>query len=120
MITFWTICGLLIVLALAIVLPPLLTSDRAAAGVTAAAANVAVYRRQLAELESDRRERILTDDEFSRDRDELERRLAVDLLGDSRLKRRERSAFALVGLLAAGIPLAAVGLYLLLGSPPSP
>jgi cytochrome c-type biogenesis protein CcmH len=89
-IVFPVICALLIVLALAFILPPLRHPDRIAAASTTTEANVAVYRRQLAEMESDLRHRIITNEQFLRDREELEQRLIVDLPKDSRASRKER------------------------------
>jgi cytochrome c-type biogenesis protein CcmH len=118
---FWTICGLLIVLALAFVLPPLRHRDGIAAATTTTQANVAVYRRQLAEIESDRRHGIITGDQFLRDREEVEQRLIVDL-SDHRSHAREEKAHVQIGSLyywlAVGVPLATVLLYLVLGTPP--
>ncbi len=118
---FWTLCGLLIVLALAFVLPPLRHPDRVAAATTTTQANVAVYRRQLAEIESDRRHGILTGDQFLRDREELEQRLIVDL-SDHRSHARDDNVNVQIGSvyywLAVGLPLAAILLYLVLGTPP--
>ena len=85
-------------------------------------ANVAVYRRQLAEMESDLRHRIITNEQFVRDREELERRAVVDLPKESRDVRNEKRTVgsgALVLCLAAGLPLAAIVLYLALGTPAS-
>jgi cytochrome c-type biogenesis protein CcmH len=120
---FSVICALLITLGLALVLPPLLHPDRIAATRTTSEANVAVYRGQLAELESDRRHRIITDEQFLWDREELEQRLIVDLSKYSHPGRRERwavnSSMLMYGL-AVGLPLTAVLLYLALGTPPFP
>jgi cytochrome c-type biogenesis protein CcmH len=90
MIVFPVICALLIVLALVFILPPLRHPDRIAAASTTTEANVAVYRRQLAEMESDLRYRIITNEQFLRDREELEQRLIVDLPKDSRASIKER------------------------------
>jgi len=122
MIVFGLICSLLIVLALAFILPPLRHPDRIAAASTAIEANVAVYRGQLAEIESDLRHRIITKEQFARDREELEERLIVDLHNESRASGKEGPALGpdvLIYGLAVGVPLTAVLLYLALGTPPS-
>lgn len=121
MILFSVICGLLIVLALAFILPPLRHPDRIAAASTTTEANVAIYRRQLSEMESDLRDGTITNEQFVRDREELEQRLIVDLPKDSRASRKEQSAFSsamLVYVLAVGLPVTAILLYLALGTPP--
>ena len=56
MILFWVICALLIVVALAFVLPPMLQRSQETKGKIddeRRQANIAVYRDQLSELEAD-------------------------------------------------------------------
>ena len=118
---FAVICALLIVLALSFILPPLRDPDRIASASTATEANVAVFRRQLAEMESALRQQIITNDEFLQDRDELERRLIVELPNELQARRKQRPAAGqglLAPALAVGVPLSAILLYLLLGAPP--
>ena len=122
MIVFGLICSLLIVLALAFILPPLRYPDRIAPARTAIEANMAVYQGQLAEMESDLRHQIMTTERFVRDREELEERLIVDLRNESRASRKEGPALdsdMLIYGLAVGVPLTAVLLYLALGTSPS-
>jgi cytochrome c-type biogenesis protein CcmI len=81
---------------------------------------VAVYGRQLDELESDRRHGLFTDDEFLVERDDLERRVIGDVAEPSPLDDRARPtahATRLRYILAVGMPLAAAVLYLALGAP---
>jgi len=117
---FGVICSLLILLALAFLLPPLRHPDRIAAAGTTADANVAVYRGHLAEMESDLRHRTITNEQFVRDRGELEERLIMDLRKQSRASKKERPAGTdiLIYGLAVGLPLTALLLYLALGTPP--
>ena len=120
MILFSVICALLTLLALAFVLPPLRHPDRVPAASTIAEANLAVFRRQLAEMESDLRDRTITNEQFLSDREELEQRVIVELPKESRAIRQERPAFGskmLIYGLAVGLPLTAVLLYLTLGTP---
>jgi cytochrome c-type biogenesis protein CcmH len=117
-IVFGVICLLLIALALASILPPLRHPDRIVPARTAAEANVAVYRGQLAEMESDLRHRIITNEQFVRDREELEERLIVDLPKESRATRKQGPALGsdiLIYGLAVLVPLSALLLYLALG-----
>ena len=80
MILFWVICALLIVIALAFVLPPAL--QRSETNVVSdderKQANIEVYRDQLSELEADRLNGIVAEDQYAVDRDEIERRLLED------------------------------------------
>ena len=120
MIVFSVICALLIVLALASVLPPLRHPDRISTTRTMTETNVAVYRGELAEMESNLCDRIMTNEQFILDREELEKRLIVDLPKESRASRKERPALGsdmLIYGLAVGVPLTAILLYLVLGTP---
>jgi len=93
--------------------------------------NVVVYREQLAELERDRQEGLLSELEYTQARDELSRRLLedADRAADTgtRLTSRERAAadpaaprrsrrWLALGL-ALYVPLAGLGLYGWLGQP---
>ena len=121
MIVFSVICALLIALALAFILPPLRHPDRIAVASTTTEANVAVYRLQLAELESALRQAMITNEEFLQDREDLERRLVSDLPNEIHTRRNQRPGTGpsmLAPALAVGVPLSATVLYLLLGAPP--
>jgi len=118
---FAVICALLIALALAFILPPLRHPERITSASTATEANVAVYRRQLAEMEAALRQQIITNDEFLQDREDLERRLIGDLPNEIHSRRNQRPMTGprmLAPALAVGVPLSAILLYLLLGAPP--
>jgi len=122
MIIFSVTCALLIALALAFILPPLRQPDRSAAADTRNQANLAIYRRQLVDMESDRRHRIITNDQFQREREELEQRLIVDVANDRRTSRKNRPPLAsgpFMYALGVGLPVAAILLYLTLGTPSS-
>jgi len=118
---FWAATVVCVLIALAFVLPPLL---RKRAGVAKAARrdiNIAVYRDQLREMEVDRANGLLTDDQYQSGKVELEARLAEDALAPAVQDATPRSAggrklgFALAGV----IPAAAFGLYFWLGNPAS-
>jgi len=121
MILFWVICALMIVIALAFVLPAVQRADKAE--VTSdegrKQANIAVYRDQLSELEADVRNGIIAEEQYAQDRDEIERRL----LEDTATTRSKKSSVAPISarstayLLAIGIPLVAVIFYLKVGEP---
>ena len=79
MILFWVICALMVVVALAFVLPPLLQRpDTKEIDEEQKEANVAIYRDQLSELEADLENGIVSQQQFEQDRDEIERRLLED------------------------------------------
>lgn len=123
MILFWVICALLIVIALAFVLPPLLQRSNEAEVVIdeeRKQANIEVYRDQLSELEADLRNGIVAEDQYAQDRDELERRLLEDT-ATTRSKKTANSAPILARstayLLGFGLPLVAIIFYLKVGEP---
>ena len=123
MILFWVICALLIVIALAFVLPPLLQrSDdiEVVLDEERKQANIEVYRDQLSELEADLRNGIVAEDQYAQDRDEIERRLLEDTV-TTRSKKRAPSApidaRSTAYLLGFGLPLIAIIFYLKVGEP---
>lgn len=123
MILFWVICALLIVIALAFVLPPLLQRSNEAEVVIdeeRKQANIEVYRDQLSELEADLRNGIVAEDQYAQDRDELERRLLEDTAA-TRSKKTANSApvdaRSTAYLLGFGLPLVAIIFYLKVGEP---
>ena len=116
MILFWFICGLLILIALAFILPPLLQRSEttpAAGNKERREENIAIYRDQLRELETDLQNGIVSKEQYGQDRDEIERRLLEDVkLSDSDAKtavdfRKRNVAY----LLALGLPLVAILFY---------
>jgi len=121
MILFWVICALLIVIALAFVLPPALQhSEDVASDDERKQANIEVYRDQLSELEADRLNGIVAEDQYAVDRDEIERRL----LEDTATTRSKKTTGAApinarntAYLLGIGLPLVAIVLYMRIGEP---
>ena len=123
MILFWVICALLIVIALAFVLPPLLQrSDNAEVVIDEERkqANIAIYRDQLSELEADLRNGIIAEDQYAQDRDEIERRLLEDTVTTGSKKRATTGpidARSTAYLLGFGLPLIAIIFYPKVGEP---
>ena len=122
MILFWVICALLIVIALAFVLPPALqrSEENVVSDDERKQANIAVYRDQLSELEADRLNGIVAEDQYEADRDEIERRL----LEDTATARSKKTTGAApinarntAYLLGIGLPLVAIVFYLKVGEP---
>jgi len=121
-ILFWVICALLIVVALAFVLPPALQRSQETevkADDERRQANIAVYRDQLSELEADLRNGIVAEDQYAQDRDEIERRLLEDTATVSSKKTRPSTVNArnTAYLLGFGIPSIAIIFYLQIGTP---
>jgi cytochrome c-type biogenesis protein CcmH len=121
MILFWVICALLIVIALAFVLPPALQRSEdpnVAADDERKQANIEVYRDQLSELEADLRNGIIAEDQYAQDREEIERRL----LEDTATRSKKTGAAPINArntayLLGIGLPLVAIVFYLRIGEP---
>ncbi|MBI5922184.1 MAG: c-type cytochrome biogenesis protein CcmI [Betaproteobacteria bacterium] len=116
-IPFLSSAAILALVALAWLLRPLLWRKAAAPSASRQALNAAIYRDQLAELESDRTNGTLADNDFEQARTELQRRLLQDAaVADVAVPAAapaKRTALALALLL----PLAAALLYALLGHP---
>jgi len=118
-ILFWIAAGLACAVALAFILPGLLRG-RAGAGAAQRAANVDVYRDQLRELEAERAQGRIDADELAAARRELAARLAGDALDPDAPTEAAAPPTPRRGLgygLALVFPLAAFGLYFLLGTP---
>ena len=122
MILFWVICAVMILIALAFVLPPALQQSEEAdvkSDNDRRQANIAVYRDQLSELEADLRNGIVAEEQYPQDREEIERRL----LEDTAHTRSKKSGAAPVNarntayLLGLGIPFIAIVFYLKVGEP---
>ena len=125
MILFWIICAGLLLIALALVLPPLLQRSEERVRETdeeRRQANIAVYRDQLSELEADLRNGIVSQEQYAQDRDEIERRLLEDtatVKSSSKGKAATAPAVArgTAYSLALGLPLVAIVFYTYVGTP---
>lgn len=123
MITFWLVSGVMVAIALAFVLPPLWersNKKKARAARDVGAANVAVYRDQLKELESDLKNGIISSEQYQQDRDDIERRLLEDVSADNERSGKKVSATqdrSAAYAIALALPVLAVVLYLQLGNP---
>src|ERR1044072_1566628 len=122
MILFWVICALMIVIALMFVLPPALqrSEENIVSDDERRQANIAVYRDQLSELEADRLNGIVAEDQYAQDRDEIERRLLEDVT-TTRSKKTTGAApinaHNTAYLLGIGLPLVAIVFYMSIGEP---
>ena len=108
----------LVAATLAFLLWPLARAPRASAAADAAATNAAVLKDQLAELERDHAAGTIASAEFEQAKLELKRRLLEDTavaedVSPSGAPRRPLAAVAT----AIALPVAAAGLYLVLGAP---
>jgi cytochrome c-type biogenesis protein CcmH len=120
MTAFLLLAAVLAALALGFVLTPLLRRRASATGNDRASANAAIYRGQLAELEAEHAQGLISAARYAESRAEIERRLADDLAsGDAPPARSHRPSPGKGLALALGLvlPLLAGGLYLLVGTP---
>lgn len=112
---FWLVAAVMIIIALAFVLPPLLRRDDKSNADEVREANVAVYRDQLRELESDLQNGIVSQEQYNQDREEIERRLLQDVSESSGNEKQAKAPLAarnLAYLLGAAIPVIAILFYL--------
>src|SRR6266581_2049771 len=118
MLIFWIVIALLILLALWFVLPPLFQSDETKKEDDLRAVNISIYQDQCQELVDDRRNGLIAEEQYQREKEELERRLLDDVQTTNNkssarpLQPNRRIAYSV----AAAIPLAAVSFYFVVGN----
>ncbi len=114
---FVGIAVLAIVVALVWVLPPLLRTPKSHAS-ERRALNIAVYRDQLKDLETERDNGALSAEQFEQSKREMEDRLSEDALQDTAVAASGDRGGRWVGWTVAGVlPLMALALYVLRGAP---
>src|SRR5258707_15147645 len=75
---FWIVCGLMILLALWFVLPPLFARAESGKSDELSAANILVYQDQWQELDTNLRNGLIGEPEYEKEKQEWERRLLAD------------------------------------------
>ncbi|BBI99642.1 c-type cytochrome biogenesis protein CcmI [Ferrigenium kumadai] len=115
---FWIVCAVLLIVALLFVVLPLWRATANNNDVLRDAANLEILRDQSAELETDLRNGLLTQEAFEQGKRELQARLLeeVKTTGQS-VKLTHNPAKVLAVVLAVLLPLLAVPLYLTIGNP---
>lgn len=108
--------ALAVAATLLLLLRPFLWRDDRAATASHRQLNAAIYRDQFAELERDRSEGVLGEEDYQQARTELQRRVLEDGREDdpAAVLRAPKKTMLALGLL---LPLAAVAIYALLGNP---
>lgn len=114
MIVFWITAAAMLLLALSFALTPLLR-DKPAAGVDANALNLSVIKQQLSELKVDLANGNLEQAQYDAARRDLEKELLRDMGTAEPDAAKPRSGIWAVAVVAAGVPLLAVGMYQSLG-----
>ena len=107
---------LLVLVILAILLPPLLRAPKAARVVDRKDANLDIFRDQLSELERDRNEGSLAEADFEQARSELQRRLLEEVQTETVKPGKTGGRKTALALLVV-VPLAAAAGYMVLGNP---
>ncbi len=119
MTAFWVISGIFIVAALLFIIPTLLRNkDNHLANIEHDAVNITVYRDQIAELDRDLENDILSREQYNKSKQELQQRMLQDVSGHEQLTLNKNKKFqniALAAILTLGFPLAAIFLYLNIG-----
>ena len=119
MTAFWVICGIFIVVALLFVVPTLLRQRNVSlANLEHDAVNISVYRDQLAELDKDLENDILSQEQYDKSKHELQQRMLQDVTGHEKVSLQQNKKLqnlTLATVITLGLPLAAVFLYLYIG-----
>lgn len=105
-----------VAVTLLLVLRPLIWRRGPAAAASHRQLNAAIYRDQFAELERDRTEGTLAEEDYQQARMELQRRVLEDGQEDDVIAAAPTPKKTLAAL-ALALPVAAIALYLLLGNP---
>lgn len=119
MTSFWVISGIFIVTALLFIIPTLLRNrDIQLENLEHDAVNITVYRDQIAELDRDLENDILTQEQYEKSKQELQQRMLQDVSEKEKMiikKNKKIHNIALSTIITLTLPLAAVFLYLVIG-----
>lgn len=112
MLMFWIIAAILILLALAFVIPPLLKKTAKSSEIDNNNLNLRIYKQRIAELEQEN----LTSEQFTQAKQELEKSLAEDLDEKTTVVVKARARWAAAIMVILAIPALAIGVYWEIGS----
>ena len=114
---FWLLAAAMAALAVVFALPGLLARRAPPARGRRTEMNAAIYRGELADLARERAEGRLTEPQYARAREEIERRLLSDVAGEGADPPGAASPRASALVMAIALPLAAFCLYAVFGNP---
>ncbi|MDT3705493.1 MAG: c-type cytochrome biogenesis protein CcmI [Thiobacillus sp.] len=115
---FWIVAVACVATALAFVLPALMRTRSGGDKAARRDVNIAVYRDQVKEMDADRANGLLSEEQYAYARQELEARLADDALAPEAGPATGRVGSRRLGVtLAVVLPAAAFALYFWLGNP---
>ena len=114
---FWIICALLLVVALLFIVLPLLRNTAQNTEVVRDAANLEIYRDQLAEMDADLGNGLLTQELYEQGKRELQARMLEEVKSTGSNGGQRRNPLKVLALvLVLLVPLGSVGLYMKLGN----
>ncbi|MBI5918662.1 MAG: c-type cytochrome biogenesis protein CcmI [Nitrosomonadales bacterium] len=114
---FWIICALLLLVALAFVVVPLWRSRVKSNDVLRDVSNLEIYRDQLAEMDADLRNGLLTQELYDQGREELQLRLLDEVNSEEVTAQASRDPAKITAIVVALLlPLGAVFMYLQIGN----
>ena len=117
MTTLYTLGALMALAAMLFIALPLLRQRKVDTAPAQDAANVAIYTDQIAELDNDLRNNLLTQAQYDLAKPELERRLLQDVAqGETAAPAKQSAPWFGVGL-SLLVPLLAIGIYFQIGTP---
>ncbi len=116
MIAFWTICGILILIALLFVITPLLRKEKSGNHIERNELNISLYQQQLQELEADRENGLVNESQYEQGKQEIQKRLLEDVSAEEAPVRNPAAKKLAIGI-GLIIPALSVALYLQLGHP---
>lgn len=114
---FWILCALLLLVALLFIMVPLWRSKSGGNAVLRNAANLEILRDQIAEMDTDVRNGLLTPELYEQGKQELQARL-LDEVKDDQQDGAKRSPHKILAIaIAVVLPLVSFGVYWKVGSP---
>lgn len=117
---FWIICALLIVVALSFVVLPLWSRKATGNSVLRNAANLEIFRDQIAEMDADLHNGLLTQELYDQGKRELQSRLLDEVKDDEAAATTSRNPLKVLAIcLAIFLPIASGLLYWKIGNPDS-
>lgn len=119
MTAFWVVAGTFIVAALLFIIPSLLRNKKAnIEKIERETANISIYRDQIAELDQDLRNDILSNKQYESSKQELQKRMLQDLSENNEsthVSSASRHGVVASVIVILAVPLAAVYLYMIIG-----
>lgn len=114
---FWILCALLILVALLFIMVPLWRNRSGGNAVQRNAANLEILRDQIAEMDADMRNGLLTPELYEQGKQELQARLLDEVKDDQQESAKRSPHKILAVILAIVLPAVSVAFYWKVGNP---